>query len=112
MANIDAMRVKVIAGAWEFSRHALDQCLLRMIHVDDIRDCVLAGEVIESYSDDKYGPSCLVLGRTARGRILHVHCSDETRPMLKIVTVYEPDPRRWRDARFRRTPDKGGRDGD
>ena len=102
MADITAIRRKILAGAWEFSRHAVDQCLLRSIPIGDIRECLLGGEVIETYPNDKYGPSCLVLGRTAGGRILHVHCSDETRTRLKIVTAYEPDPARWRDNRFRR----------
>lgn len=112
MAEIAAIRAQVLAGAWELSRHAVDQCLLREIRVSELRECLLEGEVIEFYPDDKYGPSCLVLGRTAHGRILHVHCSDETRGVLKIVTAYEPDPRRWREHRFRGDAPMGGSDGD
>ena len=111
MAEIAALRAKVLAGAWELSRHALDQCLLRGIRTSDIRECLLDGQVIEVYPDDKYGPSCLVLGSTSGGKILHVHCSDETRPLLKIVTAYEPDPSRWEEHRFRRTPPQEGSDG-
>jgi hypothetical protein len=108
MADIAAIRRKIEAGAWELSRHAVDQCLLRSIRVVEISECLLNGEVIEIYPDDKYGPTCLVLGRTSGGKILHVHCSDETRPVIKIVTAYEPDPRRWRDHRFRRGQAMGG----
>lgn len=111
MAEIAGIKAKVVAGAWELSRHALDQCLLRAIRVSEIRECLLAGEVIEFYPDDKYGPSCLVLGQTAKGRILHVHCSDESRAILKVVTAYEPDPRRWREYRFRGNAATGGSDG-
>lgn len=112
MADIHVIRRKVQAGAWEFSRHAVSQCLLRAIAVADVRDCLLGGEIIENYPSDKYGPSCLVLGETTDGRILHVHCSDESRPLLKIVTAYEPDPRRWREFRFRKASRSGGFDGD
>jgi len=112
MGNIDALRRKVIAGDWEFSRHAVDQCLVRSIAVDDVRECILSGEIIEAYPDDKYGPSCLVLGPTSSGKMLHVHCSDEARPILKIVTAYQPDPRRWQDFRYRRNIATGDLDGD
>jgi hypothetical protein len=70
--------------------------------VDELRQAVASGEVIEDYPDDQYGPSCLVLGFTERGRPLHVQCSYPSRPVIKIVTVYEPDPRRWIDFRTRR----------
>jgi hypothetical protein len=112
MAKIVAIQAKVAVGAWELSHHAVDQCLLRAIRVSEIRECLMDGEVIEFYPNDKYGPSCLVLGRTAQGRILHVHCSDETRAVVKIVTAYEPDPRRWREHRFRADAATGGSDGD
>jgi hypothetical protein len=111
MASIEAIRSKVLQGAWEFSKHAVDQCLLRMISVGEVRDCLCNGEIIEAYPDDKYGPSCLVLGQTVDGRMLHVQCSDETRPVLKIVTAYEPDPQRWENFRHRRPRAAGGSDG-
>ena len=50
------------------------------------------GEVIEDYPHDKYGPSCLVLGFTLSQRPLHIHCSYPMRPIIKIITLYEPDP--------------------
>jgi len=58
--------------------------------------------VIENYPDDKYGPSCLIFGRTAAGRPIHVQCSYSSRPLVKIITVYEPDSERWIDFKLRR----------
>ena len=58
--------------------------------------------VIEDYLEDKYGPSCLILGFTSAGRPLHVQCSYPTRPLVKIVTVYEPDPDLWIDLKTRK----------
>ncbi len=60
------------------------------------------GEIIEDYPDDKYGPSCLVLGFTVAGRPLHVQCSYPSRPLVKIITLYEPDSGLWIDFRERR----------
>ncbi len=59
-------------------------------------------EVVEEYLEDEPYPTVLVFGRTVGGRPLHMVCAyarDEDR--LVVVTVYEPDPRRW-DEGFRR----------
>jgi len=102
MSLIDEIREKVTAGAYELSQHAVDQTILRDIDVDEVSESIAAGEVIEDYPADKYGPSCLVLGFTRAGRPLHVQCSHASRPLVKIITVYEPDPARWIDFRTRR----------
>ncbi|OQX12636.1 MAG: hypothetical protein BWK76_17390 [Desulfobulbaceae bacterium A2] len=88
----------------EFSRHAVDQSILRNISVDEFEEALLRNiEIVEDYPDDKYGSSCLVLGYTGSGRALHALCSYPSRPILKIITLYEPDPGKWLDDRIRRT---------
>lgn len=67
---------------------------------DEVRDTILSGEIIEDYPDDKYSPSCLVLGKTQTGRSLHVQCSAP--PRVRIVTAYQPDADEWIDNRQRR----------
>jgi len=99
---IEAIRTKAVQNQFEFSRHAVDQTIVRHITVQEIRETFANGEVIEDYPDDKYGPSCLVFGRTNAGRALHVQCSYPTRPLLKIITAYEPDPALWIDFKVRR----------
>ncbi|MCO5244544.1 MAG: DUF4258 domain-containing protein [Anaerolineae bacterium] len=99
---IEAIRLKILAGEYEYSQHALDQSILRRISVKELRETIVSGEVIEDYPDDKYGPSCLIAGETDAGRPVHVHCSYPTRPLIKIITVYEPDPNRWIDFKRRR----------
>lgn len=49
---------------FEFSKHAVDQSILRRIRVHEIREAIANGQVIEDYPEDKYGPSCLVCGLT------------------------------------------------
>lgn len=100
-----AIREKVRAGMFEFSRHATDQTIFRGIGVQEVRDAMAACEIIEDYPDDKYGPSCLVLGFTTARRPLHVHCSHPSRQILKVITLYEPDPSRWLQFRVRRQDD-------
>lgn len=98
---IEELREKVAKDLFEFSKHAIDQSILRKISVDELRE-VISGEVIEDYPDDKYGPSCLVFGRTEAERPLHIQCSYPSRRLVKIVTLYEPDPEHWIDFRDRR----------
>jgi hypothetical protein len=96
------IRAKFAEDAFEFSRHATDQTILRGIRVQEIREAAKLAEIIEDYPDDKYGPSCLLFGFTLAGRPLHIQCSYPSRPLLKIITVYEPDPDVWLDYRIRR----------
>jgi hypothetical protein len=58
--------------------------------------CVKA-EIIEEYSTDKYGLSCLIYDVTALGRVLHVQSNHQG----VIVTVYDPDPAEWIDLKRR-----------
>ena len=55
MALIDDLRAKFAANEFEFSRHALDQTLLRGITVQEVREAAATGQVIEDYPTDKYG---------------------------------------------------------
>lgn len=99
---IEQIRAKIRARQFELSKHAVDQSILRRVSVQELREAIANGEIIEDYPDDKYGPSCLILGFTRAGRPLHVQCSYSSRPLLKIITLYEPDPTRWIDFRVRR----------
>ena len=99
---IEEIRTKIQAGQFEFSKHAVDQSILRQISVQELREAIANGEVIEDYPEDKYGPSCLILGFTQAGRPLHAQCSYPSRPLVKIITLYEPVPSRWIDFRVRR----------
>jgi len=102
MNLIAEIRAKIAEDLFEFSQHAVDQSITREIAVTEIRQAIAAGEVIEDYPKDKYGPSCLVFGMTGADRPLHVQCSYPSRPILKIITVYEPDPDLWIQFRQRR----------
>lgn len=102
MPLIDDLRSKISQNSFEFSKHAVDQTILRNISVQEIRDVINNGEIIEDYPDDKYGPSCLIFGVTQIGRPIHIQCSYPSRPIVKVVTVYEPNPDRWIDYKVRR----------
>jgi Domain of unknown function (DUF4258) len=102
MSQLDELRAKIAADLFEFSQHALDQSIKRDITVPQVRQAMLTGEIIEDYPDDKYGPSLLIFGRTETDRPLHIQCSYPSRDLIKIVTLYEPDPARWVNFRERK----------
>jgi len=100
---IEEIREKFRTLQYEYSLHALDQSIRKGIAGEEIEEAVESGEVIEDYPDDKYGPSCLVFGRTREGRPLHIQCTHPKRRRVKIITVYEPEPEHWIEFRKRRT---------
>ena len=102
---IAEIRAKIANGLFEFSKHAADQSILRRVSIQELREAIDAGEVIEDYTNDKYGPSCLIFGLTTADRPLHVQCSYPSRPLLKIITLYEPDASLWIDFKVRKPPD-------
>jgi hypothetical protein len=72
------------------------------IGVEEALRALRTGEIIEEYPDDEPYASCLILGRTDTGRPLHLVCAPVTAEQrLIVITVYEPDARRW-DSEFRR----------
>ena len=104
MSLIEEIRDRVSRWKYEFSKHAADQSILREISVAEVEQAILNTRalIVENYPEDKYGPSCLILGFTNAGRPLHVQCSYPARPLLKIITLYQPDPELWVDLRVRK----------
>jgi hypothetical protein len=101
---LDDIRANIALGRFEFSEHAVEQSIVRHISVREVREVVAHGEIIEEYPDDKYGPSYLLFGFTREHRPLHVQCSHPARDLVKIVTLYQPDPGLWVNYRTRRPP--------
>lgn len=102
MITLDEIRQRLVAGTFEFSRHAFKRAVERNISERDIREAGRRVAIIEDYPDDKYAPSCLLLGFTDAGRPLHIQVSYIESAMLKIITIYQPDPEEWYDYSRRR----------
>jgi hypothetical protein len=74
-----------------------------LITDQEVYEAICTGEVIETYPDDTPYPSVLLFGMTATKRPLHTVCAyDDEADRVVIVTVYQPDPRRWEDYRRRK----------
>ncbi|MBN1395446.1 MAG: DUF4258 domain-containing protein [Pirellulales bacterium] len=103
MEKVERIRVKILRKQYEFSKHAVDQSILRDISIAELEEAIGGRSgIIEDYPEDKYGPSCLILGFTSAGRPLHVQCSYPGRPLIKIITLYQPDPTLWTEFRTRK----------
>ena len=65
MKTKDEICRQISQGAFEFSRHAFKRAVERNISDQEIREAGINAIIIEDYPDDKYSPSCLLLGFTA-----------------------------------------------
>ena len=73
------------------------------IRDQELYEAICTGEIIEIYADDMPYPSVLLFGTTSANRQLHAVCAyDNEDDRVVIVTVYQPDPRRWEDYRRRK----------
>ena len=95
MPNIEEIRYKIANNQFELSKHAVDQSISRQIRLQEIREAIANSQIIEDYPNDKYAPSCLICGLTKTGKTIHTQISYPSRPLVKIITVYEPDPQKW-----------------
>ena len=98
--ELDEIRRAFTEKRFRFTIHGIEQRINKNISSQEIEQAILNGEIIEDYPSDKYGPSCLVYGKTEQGRPLHIQVAFF--PMISVVTVYEPDSAKWIDNKIRR----------
>ena len=91
---------KIEKGQYRFSDHAVKRMIEKTVDRHEVEEAILTGEIIEEYPHDKYSPSCLIYGKTQRGRELHVQVSYP--PTVVVITIYEPDPKEWINGKVRR----------
>ncbi len=78
-----------------FPRYVLKRTIERGIGVDDVRNVLEAGEIIERYTADE-PPRYLVLGWIGK-RPIHVVAEDDpVSDETTVVTAYEPDRKIWK----------------
>jgi hypothetical protein len=83
-----------------FRIHAVQRMFERRIPVENVRQVLQFGEMIEDYSEDMPDPGGLLSAKRGQ-RPLHVVMAEDTKEGEQVViTVYEPDPAQWK-AGFR-----------
>jgi len=103
MKDLEEIRKQLQSGSFELTRHALKRQVERNISRNDIREIGENVIVIEDYPDDKYSPSCLLLGFTRINRALHIQVSRIESDTSKIITLYEPNQDEWIEYKIRRS---------
>ena len=99
LKTLDRIRSDLSSGQFEFSRRAFRRAVERNISESEAMVAGKDAVIIEDYPDDKYSPSCLLLGFASTGRPLHIQASRQEADRVRIVTLYEPSEEEW--VRFR-----------
>lgn len=76
------------------TKHAKERLQERGIKVDDITHCIITGEIIKQYEDDKPLPSCLILGISTNNKYMHIVLS-RSEDFIYLITAYYPDSTQW-----------------
>jgi hypothetical protein len=84
-ANVENIRI---------TQHAQQEMAEENITLDEVLEAIATGQVLENYPEHRRGACCLLNGLTQNGRSLHIVCTT-ARPILIIITVYEPVPPKW-----------------
>ena len=99
--NIEIIKDRCQKGLLVISLHAEERMTKREITRKEVLEIIIRGEIIEEYPNDWPHPSCLVFGCTVNGRYLHAVVAVEPE-LLRLVTVYEPDPEIFPDLKHRK----------
>lgn len=76
------------------TQHVALRCLERGIILEDMKQAIMQGEIVEDYPTDYPYPSCLILGRSLASCALHVVCG-VGEEMLWVITAYYPNAEKW-----------------
>ena len=86
---------------YHYSGHAEGRMAERGITDAQVKETILTGEVLETYTEDPRGWSYLVLG-FPMGQPLHVQVGyNRYRRLAIIITLYVPEPPKWATPRQR-----------
>ena len=102
MKTLIQLQHQLQTGSFEFTRHAFKRAVERNMSDLKIIESGANVTIIEDYPDDKYSPSCLLLGLTVGGKVLHLQVSRMNSDLLKIITLYELNENEWIDYKTRR----------
>jgi hypothetical protein len=99
MENVEAILQKIRKASKRrilFLPHSIRQMSRpdRMIGTRDVKRIIAKGEVVEDYTDDARGHSCLMMGFDEEGMPIHVLCAPRDE-YLAIITAYRPSRLEW-----------------
>ena len=98
--DIREIREKFDLKEYEISLHAEKERYDEDIAISDLKEAISNGEILEDYSDDPRGQSCLILGYS-KNRPIHIVCGFSPEKWIRIITVYLPKMPKWIDEKTR-----------
>jgi hypothetical protein len=103
--NLEAVLERIYAQAAteniRITQHAQQEMVEEDISLDEVLQAIIRGHILENYPEHRRGACCLLNGLTQNSRPLHIVCTT-ARPVLIIITVYEPKPPKWMTPTQRR----------
>jgi Domain of unknown function (DUF4258) len=98
VTNLRAVLGRIYAQAAteniRITQHAQQEMVEEDITLDEVLQAIARGHILENYPEHRRGACCLLNGHTQNSRPLHIVCTT-ARPVLIIITVYEPKPPKW-----------------
>jgi hypothetical protein len=99
---LEDIQLSIVSGKFRFSDHAKTESENDKLAISEIIASVNKAEIIEYYPNDFPFPSCLVLSFTLSKEPVHsVWGYNEENKSSVLITVYRPDPRKWKNLRER-----------
>ena len=105
MEAVEEIKRSISEKRYNITLHAREEMSPKEDDISEreLIEAILNGELIEGYPNDKPFPSCLIFGRTKKGRPIHAVCAySKEDNMTIIITTYEPSINMWIDYRYRR----------
>ncbi len=93
-AGLERIRAQANAENIRVTQHAQQEMVEEDIPLNEVLEAIATGQILEDYPEHRRGPCCLLSGLAQDGRPLHIVCTT-ARPVLVIITAYEPKPPRW-----------------
>ena len=100
-AAFERIRAQAAAEDIRITQHAQQEMVEEDITLDEIMEAIATGRILENYPGHRRGACCLLNGFARSSRPIHIVCTT-ARPVLIIVTVYEPRPPKWMTPTQRR----------
>jgi hypothetical protein len=99
--NLQTIQKFIEENQYRLTRHAWEGCRRRQIRLQDVKDAVKVGQIIETHVDDWEFDCYLIAGERFNGDTIHVACKI-VEDVLQINAVYFPHSHLWEKDRRRK----------
>lgn len=101
--DMEWIRDSVKNGNYLWTLHGDEERRNDGLSIDEAELALTSGQILENYSTDPRGKSCLILGE-AHKRPVHLVCGKNRSGQLVIITVYLPAMPKWKTPTERNHP--------